>query len=227
MPGVSIADGGLSWVAAEPLAFTSADDGQSMVRRLQLALQPAYPARMSLETLFALAAQHAKTYRDAAGEAPPHGYAAMRKVFDAPTPEQDWEASEVIEELVALSTPGLRAMTGPRFFGWVIGASHPVGAANWLTSAWVYAGNHEASPAAAVEAVAAKWLLDLLELPHEASVGFATGVTVANFVCLAAARSEVLRLAGWDVVAHSPVMRVRRIEAHRPTLWPATDASCF
>jgi glutamate/tyrosine decarboxylase-like PLP-dependent enzyme len=32
-------------------------------------------------------------------------------------------------------------------------------------------------------------------------VGFVTGATVANFVCLAAARSEVLRRVGWDVEA--------------------------
>jgi glutamate/tyrosine decarboxylase-like PLP-dependent enzyme len=160
---------------------------------------------MSLKSVFALAAQRATAYRDAIDEAaPPRGYAEMRDAFDAPTPEQGKSASVVIEELVALSTPGLRAMTGPRFFGWVIGASHPAGvAADWLTSAWGQnAGNHEASPAAAaVEAVAAKWLLDLLDLPREASVGFVTGATVANFVCLAAARGAVLRRVGWDVEA--------------------------
>ncbi|HZZ90035.1 MAG TPA: pyridoxal-dependent decarboxylase, partial [Caulobacteraceae bacterium] len=52
-----------------------------------------------------------------------------------------------------------------------------------------------------VETVAAGWLLDLLGLPAEASVGFVTGATVANFVCLAAARSEVLRQVGWDIEA--------------------------
>jgi glutamate/tyrosine decarboxylase-like PLP-dependent enzyme len=160
---------------------------------------------MSVQSLFALAAQHAIAYRDAVDEgAPPRGYATMREVFDAPTPEQGKAESEVIEELVALSAPGLRAMTGPRFFGWVIGASHPAGvAADWLTAAWGQnAGNHEASPAAAAtETVAAHWLLDLLDLPREASVGFVTGATVANFVCLAAARGAVLRRAGWDVEA--------------------------
>jgi glutamate/tyrosine decarboxylase-like PLP-dependent enzyme len=161
---------------------------------------------MSLEALFTQAARRAAAYRDTVGEAaPPLGYAAMRAAFDAPTPEQGRPVSEVIEELVTLSTPGLRAMTGPRFFGWVIGASHPAGvAADWLTSAWGQnAGNHEASPAAAAaETVAAKWLLELLDLPREASVGFVTGATVANFVCLAAARGTVLRRVGWDVEAN-------------------------
>jgi len=72
------------------------------------------------------------------------------------------------------------------------------------TSAWGQnAGNHEASPAAAAaETVASKWLLDLLDLPRAATVGFVTGATVANFVCLAAARGAVLRRAGWDVEAN-------------------------
>src|SRR5262249_33672735 len=33
------------------------------------------------------------------------------------------------------------------------------------------------------------------------SVGFVTGATIANFVCLAAARSEILRRLGWEVEA--------------------------
>ena len=93
-------------------------------------------------------------------------------------------------------------MAGSRFFGWVIGASHPMGvAADWLTSAWGQnAANHVASPAAAAaETVAARWLLDILDLPPEASVGFVTGATAANHVCLAAARGSVLRRFGWDV----------------------------
>ncbi|MGO8586921.1 aspartate aminotransferase family protein, partial [Rhizobium ruizarguesonis] len=51
------------------------------------------------------------------------------------------------------------------------------------------------------ETVAARWLLDLLKLPAEISVGFVTGATVANFTCLAAARGEVLRQVCWDADA--------------------------
>jgi len=128
----------------------------------------------------------------------------MLRVFAGPTPENGADGGMIIEDLVRDATPGIRATTGGRFFGWVIGGSHPTGvAADWLTAAWGQnAGNLVASPAAAaVEAVAADWLLDLLGLPASASVGFVTGATVANFVCLAAARSEVLRRAGWDVEA--------------------------
>ncbi|NML07211.1 pyridoxal-dependent decarboxylase [Sphingomonas sp. G-3-2-10] len=131
-------------------------------------------------------------------------YAAMLAAFAGPVPQTGGEADAIIAELIGKATPGIRASTGPRFFGWVIGNSHPTGvAADWLTSAWGQnGGNLIAAPAAsAVEKVAADWLLDLLGLPGEASVGFVTGATVANFVCLAAARSEVLARAGWDVEA--------------------------
>jgi glutamate/tyrosine decarboxylase-like PLP-dependent enzyme len=157
--------------------------------------------------VLAAAARHAIAYRDAVTDAvrtPVADYAAMLAAFAAPTPEHGGEAGEILEELVRLATPGIRASTGRRFFGWVIGGSHPTGvAADWLTSVWGQnGGNLVAAPAAsAVEAVAAGWLLDLLQLPAEASVGLVTGATVANFVCLAAARSEVLRRVGWDVEA--------------------------
>lgn len=52
-----------------------------------------------------------------------------------------------------------------------------------------------------MEDIASAWLLDLLGLPAESAVGFVTGATMANFTCLAAARNDVLRRAGWDVAA--------------------------
>ncbi|MDP1555021.1 MAG: aminotransferase class V-fold PLP-dependent enzyme, partial [Hyphomonas sp.] len=61
-------------------------------------------------------------------------------------------------------------------------------------------GMYACSPSAAIaEKVAARWLLDILNLPAESSVGFTTGATMASFTCLAAARSAVLARAGWDV----------------------------
>lgn len=114
-----------------------------------------------------------------------------------------------------LAEGGLHAMTGPRFFGWVIGGSHPAGVtADWLVSAWGQnVGNHMAAPAAsAAEEVAGRWLVDILGLQKGSSVGFCTGATMANFVGLAAGRSEVLRRLGWDVEAQglfgAPPIRV-------------------
>ena len=154
-----------------------------------------------------LAAGLARNYRTriaAAPTTPVDSYAQVLARFAGPLPEAGGDGSAIIAELADLAEGGIRATTAPRFFGWVIGNSHPTGvAADWLTAAWGQnAANVQSSPAAcAVEAVAAGWMLDLLRLPAEASVGVVSGATVANFVCLAAARSEVLRRAGWDVEA--------------------------
>ncbi|MDK1388881.1 aspartate aminotransferase family protein [Sinorhizobium sp. 8-89] len=159
----------------------------------------------SVDGLFRRAAEHAVRFRDGISgipQKPQVSYLASLKGFREPLPIEGCAGPGVIDELVAKAEPGLHTMTGPRFFGWVIGGSHPVGvAADWLTSAWGQnTGNHHATPAAAAaEAVAGGWLLDLLDLPRESSIGFVTGATVANFVCLSAARGAVLRRVGWDV----------------------------
>jgi glutamate/tyrosine decarboxylase-like PLP-dependent enzyme len=121
----------------------------------------------------------------------------------------------VIRELAADVEPGLIASAGPRYFGFVIGGSLPVAvAADWLTSAWDQnGGGYVASPALSVtEEVAGKWVLELLGLPRDASVGFVTGCQMAHFTCLAAARHAVLEEVGWDVEAQglqgAPEVRV-------------------
>lgn len=136
---------------------------------------------------------------------PEKSYAEMRALFDRPAPERGAPIGEVITELADLAEQGLANMVGPRFFGWVIGATAPAGlAADWLASAWGQnAANALATPAAsACEEIAGRWLLELMDLPRESSVGFVTGGTMANFTCLAAARGEVLRRVGWDVEAN-------------------------
>jgi len=125
----------------------------------------------------------------------------LRRMFDVGLPEGGRDALVVLEDLIAATEPGLVGNVDPRFFAWVMGSSHPAGvAADWLTSIWGQnAGIFQTAPAAAIaEEVTAKWLLDLLELPRESSVGFTTGATMAAFICLAAARGEVLRRAGHD-----------------------------
>lgn len=170
------------------------------------------------ESMLRQAAERAMDFRralDARPHRPEKSFAEMREFFLAPLPEEGSDGGLVIDELANLAEPGLAAMTGPRFFGWVMGASHPVGvAADWLTSAWGQnCGGHTVTPAAAAcEEAVADWLLELLDLPRDASVGFVTGATVANFTCLAAARGELLRRVGWDVEANglfgAPPLRV-------------------
>ena len=99
---------------------------------------------------------------------------------------------------------GVIASGSPRYFGFVIGGTYPVAlAADWLAATWDQnAGIYATAPVpAVVEEVAAKWLLDLFDLPRESGVGFVTGCQMASFTCLAAARHAVLRRTGWDVEA--------------------------
>jgi len=126
----------------------------------------------------------------------------LRARLGSPLQEDGLAPEGVISELAQAALPGLVASAGPRYFGFVIGGSHPAAvAADWLTSAWDQnAGLSATSPAAAVvEEVAAGWLLDLLGLPQGAGVGFVTGGQMANFVGLCAGRHAVLKRAGWNV----------------------------
>jgi glutamate/tyrosine decarboxylase-like PLP-dependent enzyme len=81
-----------------------------------------------------------------------------------------------------------------------IKSAHTAAPRAWLVSAWGQnTGYHSPTPAtAAIEAVAERWLLEVLDLPRGSSVGFSTGATVANAIGLAAARTGVLLEAGWD-----------------------------
>jgi glutamate/tyrosine decarboxylase-like PLP-dependent enzyme len=148
---------------------------------------------------------HAETFLDTLEDRPvwPRAtYDEMLAALGGPLPSAPSDPAAVVDDLVAAADPGLVAMAGPRFWGFVIGGSLPAAlAADWLTSVWDQnAGLSAATPAAAaVETVAAGWMLDLLGLPPTSSVGFVTGAMMANFSCLAAARHAVLSTAGWDV----------------------------
>jgi glutamate/tyrosine decarboxylase-like PLP-dependent enzyme len=136
------------------------------------------------------------------GAAPSVTPASLRDALGGPLPQHGSDARSVIDDLVRAADPGLVAMSGPRYHGFVIGGSVPAAlAADWLTSAWDQnAGGYLVTPAAAiVEEVAGSWLLELLGLPPGCSVGFTTGATTASTTSLAAARHAVLRNVGWDV----------------------------
>jgi glutamate/tyrosine decarboxylase-like PLP-dependent enzyme len=136
------------------------------------------------------------------GAAPDVTPASLRQALGGPLPQSGSDAWTVVSDLAQAADPGLVAMASPRYFGFVIGGSVPAAlAADWLTSTWDQnAGGYLVTPSAAiVEEVAGAWLLELLGLPREASVGFVTGATMASTTCLAAARHAVLRDAGWDV----------------------------
>lgn len=128
----------------------------------------------------------------------------MLGVLAGPLPETGTDAETVVADLAELADPGLVAIPGGRFFGYVIGGTLPAAlATDWLVSAWDQnAGSSSMTTAAvALERVAGEWILDLLGLPASASVGFVTGAQMSNFVCLAVARRAMLERLGWDLGA--------------------------
>jgi glutamate/tyrosine decarboxylase-like PLP-dependent enzyme len=128
----------------------------------------------------------------------------LRAALGGPLPEEPVDPEQVLEDLAAGAEPGVVAMGSGRYFGFVIGGALPAAlAADWLTSAWDQnAGLYVGGPSASVvEQVAREWLVELLGLPAEASIGFVTGTQMAHVTGLAAARFHVLDAAGWDVGA--------------------------
>ncbi|HUH21959.1 MAG TPA: pyridoxal-dependent decarboxylase [Gaiellaceae bacterium] len=141
--------------------------------------------------------------------------AQLRGVLGGPLPDEPLDPAQVVVELAEHAGPGVVATGSGRYFGFVIGGGLPAAlAADWLTSAWDQnAGLYAAGPSASiVEQVTRDWLLELLGLPGEASIGFVTGTQVAHVTGLAAARWHVLDDAGWDVgregLAGGPRVRI-------------------
>jgi len=155
----------------------------------------------------AAASRHARRWlesQESRRVGPRASAAELAADFGGPLPRNGTPAAEVVDYLAAKAEPGLMAMPSGRFFGWVIGGTLPAAlAADWLVSAWDQnAGLRFATPAtAAIEEAAGNWLLELLGLPAESDVGFATGATMANFTGLAAARWRLMADAGWDLDA--------------------------
>jgi glutamate/tyrosine decarboxylase-like PLP-dependent enzyme len=139
----------------------------------------------------------------------------LREALGGPLPDGPSDPETVVNELVESAEPGVVALGSGRYFGFVIGGSLPAAlAADWLTSTWDQnAGLYVGGPSASVvEQVTREWLVDLLGLPADASIGYVTGTQMAHVTGLAAARWHVLDAVGWDVgargLAGAPPVRV-------------------
>lgn len=119
-----------------------------------------------------------------------------------PVPDGPCPPEEILALLDDVGSPATVATTGGRYFGFVIGGTLPAAlAANCLAAAWDQnCAMRVMSPVAAkLEEIVMAWIADLLGLPANSGVGFVTGTTMANFTALAAARTALLRRAGWNV----------------------------
>jgi glutamate/tyrosine decarboxylase-like PLP-dependent enzyme len=168
----------------------------------------------------------------------------LTKAFGDLVPDGPTDPTAVVDLLNEVGQDGLMNIACGRFYGWVMGGTLPAAlAADWLISAWDQnAASRFATPGViAAEETAARWLLELLELPAGSDVGFVTGGTMANFAGLAAGRQQVLTDAGWDLGQHGltgapPVTVLASADRHEsidvvlrylglgaPTVVPADD----
>lgn len=160
--------------------------------------------------------------------ADPAAIEKLSSLVGSPLPNDPCDPADVISELDALASPATVATAGPRYFGFVTGGSLPAAAAaSFLSAAWDQnAFSTSSSPAAvAIEAIAERWLIELLRLPEACVASFTTGASLANFSALAAARHACLRRLDWDVEARglygAPEITVYLSEEQHPTVHKA------
>jgi len=121
--------------------------------------------------------------------------------FDQPLPATGRVADTVLRQLDELGSPATVASNGPRYFGFVIGATLPAAAAaERLVLAWDQcASSFDNSPVAdKLEKVAGRWVCEALGLPRDSAVGFGTSATACTLACLSAARRQLLARLSWD-----------------------------
>jgi glutamate/tyrosine decarboxylase-like PLP-dependent enzyme len=165
------------------------------------------PAATALPGLLAGAAERAGRYLAGLDKRPvAPGAAALAGLsrFDEPLPERPGDPAATLALLDDVGSPATMASAGGRYFGFVVGGTHPAAlAANWLATAWDQnAALPVMSPVAArLHDVVTGWLAELLGLPAGSAAAFVTGATMANATALTAARDRQLAEAGWDVQA--------------------------
>ncbi len=155
----------------------------------------------------------------------PEAVAALES-FRRPLQDDSRTPMEVLRELDTFGSPATVVQHQGRYFGFVNGGVEPAASgAAVLAGAWDQnAALPVMSPAAAaLDEVAAGWIVDLLGLPQDATASFCAGATIANLTALLTARDTLLRRAGWDVatqgLAGSPAVRVIvGAEAHSSAL---------
>jgi glutamate/tyrosine decarboxylase-like PLP-dependent enzyme len=160
-----------------------------------------------LEQALELAAALARDYVTGIGDDPvqPPGSEERVMALGARLPDAGEGALAPLRELAGMGADLATRSSGPRFFHFVVGGTTPAAlAADWLTSALDQnSGLWASSPLGSrLEAIAVEWLRDLFELPPELSGVLITGGTMANFTCLAGARSWWAERHGIDVDEH-------------------------
>jgi glutamate/tyrosine decarboxylase-like PLP-dependent enzyme len=161
-------------------------------------------ARSDVQEALELAASLAREYVAGVGDDPvqPPGSEERVLALGGGLPEQGEGTLAPLRELAEMGNDLATRSSGGRFFHFVVGGTTPAAlAADWLTSALDQnMGLWDSSPLGSrLEAIAADWLRDLFDLPPEFRGVLVTGGTMANFTCLAGARSWWSERHGIDI----------------------------
>jgi len=118
--------------------------------------------------------------------------------LEEPLPLDGRPGEEGLALIDDVGSPATVASNGGRYFGYVVGASLPAAAAvDRLVSVWDQSGGSPATTA--IEQVASRWMLDILDLPADSAVGFGTSASACAIGCLSTARRVLLARAGWSI----------------------------
>ncbi|HKN92795.1 MAG TPA: pyridoxal-dependent decarboxylase [Thermoleophilaceae bacterium] len=163
-----------------------------------------YAELSEVQQALELAADLAQGYVAGIGEDPvqPEGSDQGVQAIGGSLPDAGDGTLAPLRELAEMGERYATRSSGGRFFHFVVGGTTPAAlAADWLTSALDQnSGLWASSPLGArLEAIATDWLRDLFELPADFSGVLVTGGTMANFTCLAAARSWWAERHGLDI----------------------------
>ncbi|HEY2603989.1 MAG TPA: pyridoxal-dependent decarboxylase [Thermoleophilaceae bacterium] len=157
-----------------------------------------------VERALELAAELARSYVEGVGDDPVQPPGSEQRVLElgGSLPEQGDGTLAPLRELAEMGEELATRSSGGRFFHFVVGGTTPAAlAADWLTSALDQnSGLWASSPLGSrLEAIAMDWLRDLFELPPGFGGALVTGGTMANFTCLAGARSWWAERHGLDI----------------------------
>lgn len=174
------------------------------------------PGREEIAEVVQLISREATGYLEGLDDRPARSrtFREALVAFDEPLPENGSGAVVALQQLIRQGIDASVATAGPRSFHFVVGGTTPAAlGADWLVStldqtvyAWV------SSPLATrLEQISLGWLKDLFGLPQDWQGIMTTGATMANFVCLAAARQWCGERLDLDVaesgLANLPVIR--------------------
>lgn len=173
----------------------------------------AFPPALLVQTL-----QAAQTYLTSLTERRPFPDAAAQQAlqgFDEDLPQSETPDETIVAQLAEIGSRAAVAIGGGRYFGFVMGGCLPAAlAAHWLAGTWDQnAFNEVTSPLAhRLETVTSRWLLDVLDLPRTATVGYVAGAAMANLTALTVARSALMARCGWNFrrqgMQGAPALRV-------------------